>query len=372
MKQTIRSIARKLSTLPLIGGAVHIAAAIRRLPQFRVQLAQIDSVYRAQLDVYRAQIERLECTYREQLPAILDALSKVNARQHMIDQDQQNLLVSVPVALRMLRQDIGRLDGVVGALQGDASSTRQRIDGIDLAATSQRDAFAALEADISQKQVQFSGLNDYVQYLNNRIEFVRRELMFEMRYGHGTAENGNESLEAEARVVDADKLAKAKESTLRLNLGCGHVPIEGFINVDRRELPGVDVVAEANALPSELGQADEIFSSHMLEHFPQEQLRRELLPHWKSMLKKGGVLRAVVPDAEAMIREYGNGNYPYDDLREVLYGGQDYDGDFHFNMFTPEHLGRLMEEAGFESINVIEAGRLNGRCYEFEISAKRP
>lgn len=73
-----------------------------------------------------------------------------------------------------------------------------------------------------------------------------------------------------------------------------------------------------------------------------------------------------------MIREYSNGNYPYDDMREVLYGGQDYDGDFHFNMFTPEQLGHLLKEAGFESVDVIEAGRRNGKCFEFEISARRP
>jgi hypothetical protein len=83
------------------------------------------------------------------------------------------------------------------------------------------------------------------------------------------------------------------------------------------------------------------------------------------------VFRAVVPDAQAMIAHYAQGDYPYEDLREVLYGAQDYDGDFHFNMFTPESMSALLREAGFKAPKIIESGRKNGRCYEFEIVAEK-
>ena len=77
-----------------------------------------------------------------------------------------------------------------------------------------------------------------------------------------------------------------------------------------------------------------------------------------------------------MLRHYADGSYPYDDLREVLYGGQDYDGDFHFNMFTPASMGDYLREAGFVNPQVLASGRRNGRCYELEISgrtaARRP
>ena len=45
-----------------------------------------------------------------------------------------------------------------------------------------------------------------------------------------------------------------------------------------RDLPGVDVVAKAGDLPFEPGSVDEIYSAHLLEHFPQEAMRRRLLP----------------------------------------------------------------------------------------------
>ena len=31
----------------------------------------------------------------------------------------------------------------------------------------------------------------------------------------------------------------------------------------------------------------EIYSAHLLEHFPEEELSRELLPYWYSLLRPG-------------------------------------------------------------------------------------
>lgn len=351
MKELVRKVARKLSRVPFIGRLVHIAGAAWRLPQLRASYGELRTVY------------------AEQLPALLDAVSKLNARQHAIDQDKENLVASVPVALRAMQRDIFAAREDIVHLGDDLTKLRE----VALTRANLDDVLAGLERfQASVGELRVDELRDTCSYLLGRVEFVRRELMFEMRYGARSSDAGNEKLDTAARVIARDKLEAAIEKGLKLNLGCGHMPLDGFINVDRRELPGVDVVAEVNALPEEVCEAEEIFSSHMLEHFPQEQLCRELLPYWRSLLKKGGVIRAVVPDAEAMIREYQAGSYPYDDLREVLYGAQDYDGDFHYNMFTPEHMVRLLEEAGFESAKVIEAGRKNGRCFEFEVVAKRP
>jgi predicted SAM-dependent methyltransferase len=154
-----------------------------------------------------------------------------------------------------------------------------------------------------------------------------------------------------------------------LNLGCGHVPLDGFVNVDMRGLPGVDIIAPVDDIPVGPGTVSEIFSSHLLEHFPQEALRRNLLPYWSSLLAPGGLFRAVVPDGEAMLAKAAEGSYPFHDFREVLFGSQDYTGDFHYNMFTPDSLAELLTEAGFKDIAVTARGRQNGRCYEFEIAA---
>jgi predicted SAM-dependent methyltransferase len=218
---------------------------------------------------------------------------------------------------------------------------------------------------------QLETVSGSVGYLLGRVEFVRREVMFEMRYGATSPFNNQDKdqIKAKTEILNQKKLAHARSEGLRLNLGCGHIPLEGYLNVDRRALPGVDIVAEVDELPFELGEVDEIFSAHLLEHFPQEQLRRELLPYYHGLLKEDGVFRAVVPDAEAMIQNYIKGSYPYEDMREVMYGAQDYEGDFHFNMFTPESIKKILEEAGFHEVYISAAGRRNGKCFELEFSA---
>lgn len=55
---------------------------------------------------------------------------------------------------------------------------------------------------------------------------------------------------------------------VRLNLGCGRSPLDGWVNVDAVALPGVDLVLdlERETLPFDESSVDEIAASHMLEH----------------------------------------------------------------------------------------------------------
>lgn len=208
-----------------------------------------------------------------------------------------------------------------------------------------------------------------VARLEDRLEFVRRELFFEIKYGR---QERRESEAREVRIVDEAKVEAAKAAGLRLNIGCGHVALPGYVNVDMRAVPGVDVVAGVDELPFDPGAAIEISSTHVLEHFPQEMLKRRLLPFWREILASGGTFRAVVPDAKAMLRRVQAGDYPFEDFREVFFGAQDYEGDFHYNMFTPESLGTLLRDAGFVDVETRRQGVRNGRCYEFEIVARKP
>jgi hypothetical protein len=121
----------------------------------------------------------------------------------------------------------------------------------------------------------------------------------------------------------------------------------------------------------EPGTAGEVYSAHLVEHFPQEMLRRRLLPYWKTLLAPGGVFRAIAPDGEAMLDGIAGGKYPFEEFREVLFGAQDYTGDFHFNLLTPASFTALLLEAGFAQITVPVKGRRNGACFEFEVRALR-
>lgn len=265
-----------------------------------------------------------------------------------------------------LQNEVARLASSVP--EAAASAAQARVSELEARLQA---AERQLHEDIARRG---HGVDDALRVLLDRVEVVFREMLLELRSGAG----GGPALRGrpravQPRIVAPEKVEAARASgALRLHVGCGHVPEADYINVDRRDLPGVDVVAEEGALPFEPGSVDEIFSSHLVERFPQEEMRRRLLPHWFHVLKPGGRLRAVTPDGEAMMAGLAKGSYTFEHFREVLFGGQDHEGDRHHNLFTPDSLGRMVEEAGFTSVEVPVRARRNGQCFEFELLARVP
>jgi predicted SAM-dependent methyltransferase/tetratricopeptide (TPR) repeat protein len=211
-----------------------------------------------------------------------------------------------------------------------------------------------------------------LDYLVGRIEFVRREVMYEFQHGAKCVDAVQNATEIQPTIKNEIKVEAARKAGIQLNLGCGHIMLDGYLNVDRRDLPGVDILAEADSLPFGPNEVSAIHSAHLLEHFPQEAMRRRLLPYWFNLMKPGGRLTAVVPDGAAMLAYAGSGDYKFEEFREVLFGAQDYIGDYHYAMYTPDSLTDLLREVGFESVEVLVEGRRNGLCYEFEIAAEKP
>ena len=84
----------------------------------------------------------------------------------------------------------------------------------------------------------------------------------------------------------------APTSRLRLNLGSGNLPLEGYVNVDTRERPGVDMIADATALPVPDGAAVEVQASSLLEHFRDPYA---VLDEAHRVLAPDGVLVVRVP-----------------------------------------------------------------------------
>jgi ubiquinone/menaquinone biosynthesis C-methylase UbiE len=80
---------------------------------------------------------------------------------------------------------------------------------------------------------------------------------------------------------------------MRLNLGCGHAKMKGFTNVDRNYYCNPDVVADVERLPYDDNTIDEIYASHILEHF---DYRSKVLEEWHRVLRPGGLITVIVPD----------------------------------------------------------------------------
>lgn len=191
---------------------------------------------------------------------------------------------------------------------------------------------------------------------------LRKELFFELEKNKRDKDYSGSCFEKESGIKKRKTYDKIK-----INLGCGPSDMEGYINVDMRDLPNVDIVADVLHLPFVAEEVDEIYTSHLVEHFTSMQMLKEILPYWYQLLKKGGVFVAILPNIGYMAQEYVKGNIPFDQLAELISGGQEYEGNYHLSVYDENKIINMLKEVGFSEVNVITTHRKNGLCWEMEI-----
>ncbi len=85
---------------------------------------------------------------------------------------------------------------------------------------------------------------------------------------------------------------------MRLNLGCGFLPLSGYTNIDRRSLPTVDVVCDLDVFPWPFHDdtASEIVAFDIFEHL--NDVVGAMDQCWR-ILQNGGTLqiRGPLPDS---------------------------------------------------------------------------
>lgn len=139
---------------------------------------------------------------------------------------------------------------------------------------------------------------------------------------------------------------------IRLNLGAGinadGTPrsIPGYIDIDRH------YGTEIYPLDCADNSVDEIRCSHTLEHFGQGEVL-EVLKHWVSKIKPGGILKIAVPDLPRIFDAYvRNEQVP---IMSFLYGGQTDANDFHKCGFDEALLRNLLCQCELEDIRRWES-----------------
>ena len=137
---------------------------------------------------------------------------------------------------------------------------------------------------------------------------------------------------------------------VNLHLGCGKKFIPGFIHIDVRKFDHSDYVCRLDKLEMfKDNSVDLIYWSHVLEHFKRHECENAL-KEWHRVLKPGGLLRLAVPDFESIVKiyqEYKNVEL----LIGLLYGGQDYQYNYHHVAFDFNYLSKLLMQAGFTQIH---------------------
>jgi len=136
---------------------------------------------------------------------------------------------------------------------------------------------------------------------------------------------------------------------IKLHLGCGTKHIEGYTNIDIRYLPGVDEVNNIRFLRNyKQNTVDVIYACHVLEHFGRWEYKT-VLERWFEILKPGGVLRLAIPDFSSICSYYTKTG----DLKSIMglmFGGQDYDENYHYVTFDYNSLSNDLYLIGFTQV----------------------
>lgn len=92
---------------------------------------------------------------------------------------------------------------------------------------------------------------------------------------------------------------------LKLNLGCGEHPIEGWHNFDfEPRKPNITFCDLSKAqLPYSTGTVDYIFSEHFVEHLTKKHAIK-LFTECHRVLKSGGVMRISMPNIYSLSEGY--------------------------------------------------------------------
>jgi predicted SAM-dependent methyltransferase len=157
----------------------------------------------------------------------------------------------------------------------------------------------------------------------------------------------------------AKTINRRKSTDLKINIGNGPFKHEGWINVDCSISLNKDVVAcdLRRKWPLRSGSAKYIFSEHVFEHFGYPDEIGHILKECHRILKPGGVLRVIVPNAERYLRAYAEDDEAF--VREV--GGESAsklsvvnvmmrENGFHKYAYDYSELQRVLLSAGFRNV----------------------
>ncbi len=142
---------------------------------------------------------------------------------------------------------------------------------------------------------------------------------------------------------------------MKLELGCGNRPINGYLHQDviQLEIP-LDYCCSAWEVPVHEGSLDEVIAIAVMEHLRFHEVD-QTLRHVHRLLKSGGVFYFDVPDlfvwsGYLFFLLHGHGDsvpYTKDEVIKTMWGHQRWMGDEHKSMWTKEDIYSACTEVGF-------------------------
>lgn len=192
------------------------------------------------------------------------------------------------------------------------------------------------------------------------------------------------------RPVGRSTLASCYGRPVRVNVGCGASPTEGWTNFDNSltvrlaaipvarwllrpssfralAISGAVRFANADRLPLEDASVEVVYSSHMIEHLDRGEARA-FLAECRRVLLPGGILRLAVPDLRLIVDGYLTVGDADEMIARTILGRTRPTGlrgkaralvvgdREHHWMYDGPSLVRLVTAAGFDSAVIVPAG----------------
>lgn len=140
----------------------------------------------------------------------------------------------------------------------------------------------------------------------------------------------------------------------KLNIG-GIEPKEGWETFNIKE--GADYVGDAKDLSRFEDEIfDEIYASHVLEHFDYIGSLQEALKEWYRVLKPEGKLYISVPDMRILCELYNRGQNAKSRfvVSRMIFGGHCDKNDYHYVGFDFDILCQFLNSVGFAKTEKVE------------------
>lgn len=147
--------------------------------------------------------------------------------------------------------------------------------------------------------------------------------------------------------------------TRKLHIG-GKVAVAGWEIMDALPAPSVDHLGNAGDLSRfDDGSFDELYASHVLEHFDYNGELQAALKEWWRVLAPGGRVYISVPDLDILCSLCLSKDHLTADERffvmRMIFGGHMDEYDYHVVGLNQDFLGYFLHEAGFRNIRRVES-----------------
>lgn len=146
-------------------------------------------------------------------------------------------------------------------------------------------------------------------------------------------------------------MSSTPDKPIRLHVGSGAQHLPGFLNVDLRPFPGVDLVADVTeGLELDDDSVEAVFAEHFLEHLPVGKAV-DFLVEVRRVLEPTGWLRLSTPNLDWVWKTHYRLEATEEEKRAfAVMMNRAFHGWEHKFLWNRETLARALEAVGFDDL----------------------